>query len=201
VNDFGLADLSGIGDPGQLRARAEEAMAGLDVDSRPGASQQGADASDSVWVTVTTEGAVADISISRRWSERLADDRLGEAVLAAYRQAEQKRAVAETRDHRDAADQRYDLDMPDLDDPRWLDWVWATLSDSQRRVERLSARQPQETVQERTVAGPAGYVRLRVVDSTVTDVLVDAVHTARRDPDGIAGDLRAAFADVRRGGR
>jgi hypothetical protein len=118
VDDFGLADLTGIGDPGQLRARAEAATAGLEVDSRSDASQEGADASDSVWVTMTPDGAVADVSISRRWTERLADDRLGEAVLSAYRQADGKRTLTRARGDRNDADDRYDPGMPDVDDQR-----------------------------------------------------------------------------------
>ena len=201
MRDFGLAGLGGIGDPSSLRRRAEEAMAGLEVDARRGVPQEGTDASRSVRVTVTPDGAVADVSISRQWQGRISVEELGAAVLSAYRQADQKRVLAGVR----VADDQPDIDVTpsptsDIDDPRWLDRVWETLNDSRRRLEHLSSgRSAANAGEEHRVAGPAGLVRLRVVGAAVQEVLIDGVHTAQRDPDAVAGDLRAAFRAIRRG--
>ncbi|HEY0696934.1 MAG TPA: hypothetical protein VGD43_03900, partial [Micromonospora sp.] len=135
--DHGLARLDGLGDPAELRARAAQAMRDLDPDPRPSAPQQGADPSDSVWVTVDMVGTVVDVSISRCWPDRLAADQLGDAILAAYSRARAKRAAAialarmraeETGSGPDSGDEGrptepYDPNMPDIHDARWLGWV------------------------------------------------------------------------------
>ncbi|WP_412751206.1 hypothetical protein [Krasilnikovia sp. M28-CT-15] len=58
--------LSGAVAPG-LIACPERVMADLEVDERPEATQEGVAASGSVRVTVAADGAVADVSLSRRW--------------------------------------------------------------------------------------------------------------------------------------
>lgn len=203
-DDFGLARLDGLGDPQTLRSRAEEAMARLEPDLRTGTQQQGGDASDSVWVTVGADGAVVDVSISRAWPRRLAPERLGDAVLEAYRQAEQKRALAlaraggpGARPGGPGAAPRHEPPAPDVTDERWLDWVWQRLDDARQRLDRLASAPVPAAEPERTVPGPAGHVRLRAVGATVSAVLVDSIRLAERDPDAVAGDLRAAFAEVR----
>lgn len=76
-DDHGLRGLENLGDLDELRVNAERAIAELDLDPRPGAAQTGAGGSNSVWVTVDPSGAVLDVSISRRWTERIPADRLG----------------------------------------------------------------------------------------------------------------------------
>jgi hypothetical protein len=209
-NDHGLAGLDGLGDPAELRARAEEAIAVLDIDPRPGASQEGADASNSVWVTVSPSGAILDVSISRQWTDRLPVERLGEAVLEAYFRAQEKRgasaALAAMRQSDvggpdDAPAEPYDPGMPDIDDPRWLGWVWQSIDEAGLRADQLLARRPVDTAAERTVAGPNGYVRVQATGPRVTAVLVDAPSVAKRNPDAVAVDARAAFEAVRAGSR
>jgi hypothetical protein len=199
-DDFGLVSLDGLGDPEQLRQRAHDELAGLELDTRPGAHQQGEDPSRSVWVTVADDGEVADVSISRQWVDRLSTAQLGDAVLAAYRQANQKRAAVLGRAGTAAGpgESRYDATMPDIDDERWMSWVWESLGAARRRLDELSAGHAPPPGHERTVEGPGGYVRLRATGPAVTAVLIDAVHVAERSPDLVAVDLRAAFAEVRR---
>ncbi|MEV6489504.1 hypothetical protein AB0M20_12870 [Actinoplanes sp. NPDC051633] len=195
MSTIGLARLDSLGDPADLRGRAEEALAGLEVDMRPGAPQEGADPSDSVKITVASDGAIADVSISRRWTERLISDRLGKAVLAAYRQAHDKRAWARARaDNSPADDVSADSAMPDIDDERWLDWIWTNLNEATRRIEELSRPQPPQTVPaDRTIPGPAGHVRLRLTGAALREVIIDHARIAERDPDAVAADLRRSF--------
>ncbi|WP_199512150.1 hypothetical protein [Nucisporomicrobium flavum] len=202
MSDYGLAPLNAIGDPESLRRRAEEAIAGLEIDIRPGAALEGTDPSSSVWVSVRPDGVVADVSISRRWHERIPADQLGAAILAAYHQAEHKRALAgaRTTDDDNGDSDAAPSPLTETDDPRWLEFVWETLNDSRRRLAQMSApRLHEAAAEECTVAGPAGLVRLRVVGTSVRDVLIDGVHTARRDPEALAADVRSAFDGVRRG--
>jgi hypothetical protein len=134
--------------------------------------------------------------------DRLSADELGDAVLAAYRQANQKRAAALGRAGAGATtgsgEPRYDAAMPDIADERWLTWVWESLGDARRRLDQLSAGQAPPPEDEHTVEGPGGYVRLRAIGPAVTAVLIDAAHVAERSPDLVAVDLRAAFARVGR---
>jgi hypothetical protein len=199
-DDFGLVRLDGLGDPEQLRQRAHDELDGLELDTRPGAPQQGEDPSRSVWVTVDADGVVADVSISRQWVDRLSTAQLGDAVLAAYRQANQKRAAVLGRAGTAPGPGQSEDDpaMPDINDERWMTWVWETLGTARRRLEELSAGHAPPPEPERTVEGPAGYVRLRATGPAVTAVLIDAAHVAERSPDLVAVDLRAAFAQVRR---
>lgn len=205
--DHGLARLDALGDPDEVRRQAEEALRGADPDPRPGAHQEGADATNSVWVTVDVAGNVIDVSISRRWSERLPGQRLGAAVLQAYSQAHEKRvaaaALAALRGPVDGSTaddsvEPYDPHMPDISDPRWLGWVWQSLGEAGLRLDRLAAARPADGPGERTIAGPGGYVQVEAAGTAVTGVRVDAVGVAERQPDLVAADARAAFAAVRR---
>lgn len=196
-----LARLDGaFGDPAELRAQAERALAELEVDPRPGASQEGADSSGSVWVTVDPSGAVLDVSISRRWSERLPAERLGEAVLEAYYRAHEKCGVAAAlaameRPDDDSGDSESPRrsDMPDVNDPGWTDWAWSALNEASLQLRELAARRQERIPVERMVTGPSGYVRVRVESSGVTAVLIDAPATAERNPEAVAVDARAAL--------
>jgi hypothetical protein len=203
-SDHGLAELDGLGDPATLRRRAEQAAEALDPDRRSGAHQEGADASNSVWVTVDVAGNVVDVSISRRWPDRLAAGRLGDALLEAYSRAQEKRAAAAMRTRAPAAETddapAYDPDRPDIADDRWLGWVWQTLGEADLRLQRLASGGGADAPAERVVAGPGGHVRLQVSGTAVTGVLVDGLEVAERRPDVIAVDARAAFALARRGG-
>ena len=204
-DEFELAPVDRLGDPETLRKQADEAKADLGADLRPGAAQTGADPAGCVRVRMNPAGDVVDVTVDRQWSRRLGPDELGAAVLVAYQQATLKRAVAIAAASVPAAAEpvegratgRYDPGMPDIDDEHWLDWVWASLSESRRRLDDLDLRRaaaPPEVF----VEGPAGLVRLRVTGRTITAVLIDAVSTAERSPGLVAADLSAAFADVRR---
>ncbi|PZM96869.1 MAG: hypothetical protein DIU79_03985 [Actinobacteria bacterium] len=196
-----LARLDGdFGDPEELRAQVERMIAELEVDTRPGASQEGADSSQSVWVTVSASGAVLDVSISRRWKERLPADRLGEAVLEAYYRALEKCGAAAAfaamrRQDSDPVDpvSPQGFDMPDVRDPGWTEWAWRTLDETSRKLQELTVRLQERAPAERTVSGPRGYVRVRVEGVGVTAVLIDAMTLAERDPDAVAMDARAAL--------
>ena len=189
MDQFGLAALDGPGDA-EIDAEVGAGRA-LEIDERPGASQTGADGSGSVWVTVEADGSVLDVSISRRWAERISADRLGGAVLDAYWEGRLKVLIAGPVGGDAGPVERV---MPDIDDPRWLDAAWATLSRLTRELDEI--RRPQPPAAERTVAGPGGHVRLRVVGDAVTEVLIDALGTAERSPDTVAVDLRDAFAEA-----
>ncbi len=208
-NDHGLARLDSLGDMAELRARAEEAIAGLDVDPRAEASQEGTDASNSVWITVNTSGAVLGVRISRHWTGRLPAERLGEAIFEAYTQAQEKRGavamLAATRPRASGGSgdgsvetndaETYDPGMPDIHDPRWLRWVWQSIDEAGLRLHDMLAGGRADA--ERIVPGPNGHVRMRVQGRRVTAVLVDRPGLAERNPDAVAADVRATFEAVR----
>jgi len=77
--------------------------------------------------------------------------------------------------------------------------VWDSLGQARRKLDDLASARVSPSAGERTVEGPAGYVRLRVTGPTVTAVLVAATHVAERSPDLVAVDLRAAFIEARHG--
>lgn len=208
--DHGLARLDFLGDPDDVRRRAEEALRGCDADPRPGAHQEGADSSNSVWVTVDVAGKVVDVSISRRWRERIPGERLGEALHQAYSRAHEKRvaaaalaALGEPADEAsaDTSAEPFDPRMPDISDPHWLGWVWHSLGEAALRLDDLTAARPAGAPSEQSVTGPGGYVRLEVTGGAVTGVRVDALGFAERQPETVAADARAAFAAVHRGSR
>lgn len=174
-------------------------------DPRPGAAQEGADGTDSVWVSFNAAGTVIDVSISGSWSRRLEPSQLGDAIFEAYGRAGAKVAAARraggespglTADH-DGIFER----GPDLDDPGWLGWVQETVGALAMRLDELermdvTAADPSASPGTgRDVAGPQGFVRVRLSAGAVTGVLVDAPGYAVNAPDVVAQDALGALLD------
>jgi hypothetical protein len=200
--DHGLRSLDDIAGRRPVGGSTEDAAGDLNLDPRPGALQEGTDASGSVWVTVDPSGDVLDVSVSRHWTDRIPEGRLGAAILEAHDLAHRKRRAASamaasSEDTTSSHEDRYDPGMPDLHDPRWLGWVWQSLTEADLKLDMLQHQRDGERPEERMVIGPNGFVRVLAIGNAVTSVAVDAVRLAVSQPDLIATDACAAFALAR----
>lgn len=85
-----LASLDDLGPDEVSAAEIRKQIQANGEDYRAPAHQEGADASDSVQVSVDAHGRVEGVEISRRWQERLEPDRFAPALFEAYTAAVRK---------------------------------------------------------------------------------------------------------------
>lgn len=177
------------------------------------AHQEGADRSDSVWVSADARGRVQSVEISRRWRERLDPDGFAPALLEAYTAAErkvfdaaamqafaeQRRAAAHGTAGYPAADERTD-GMPwrgsdPFDEAEWLAATWDTLDEVGAELSRLTRLDTTGGMAggETTVSSPHGYLTLRVLGRAVVGISGDVRHIRVCDPEQLRREAIAAF--------
>jgi len=200
VDEFGLASLDSLGDPDELEARARRAMAELGPDAdRP----DGADASNSVWVTTNGRGRVHSVEISRQWRDRLEPGDFGRALFQAYTSANLKAmAVAAARE--EFADGAGSAAEPEswMDGSAGGDWLAQIRARLERVDEELLAADRRlaegraSDEYERSVTSPAGYVTLKLNGDTLVGAASDVMAIRRADAESIRLDILDAFRDA-----
>jgi len=197
-----LVSLDVLGTDDQLRATArDEVVGGSDAGVDANGEAEGRDASHAVTVRIDRTGRVSNALIDAWWRDGLPPSRLGAALLAAYQSTLVRAATAAGKrlPDTDSAPPWPSGESSDVvidDDVSWLEEVRRRLDrvqDSLERVDRLR----QEAPVERTVSGPAGYVRLTVRGDAVSQVHVAVPTAVRESPNRLAGDALQAFRAVR----
>jgi hypothetical protein len=166
-----LARLEPRGDPEELRATAA-----------PKPPFEGADRSDSVWVSVSGRAVVENVEFSSRWSERLPADEVAAALFDSYRDAVQKAYGAAALDALNDRGRGSGDDAPPPVDPGavdngergWLAGVRETLEGIETDMLRRARARERAATRERSVSGPLGYFRAQVQGRAVTAVTGDA---------------------------
>jgi hypothetical protein len=202
--DFGLASLDALGDPADLEAKARQAMAELGDDltaDRP----EGADPTNSIWVTADRDGRVQSVEVSRQWRDRIEPGEFGNALFQAYGSATMKAIAAAARsdlaEHggRPAsvvvADPVADT-YPDGGD--WLARQREILERADERVraaERLERSGPVDDA-DRTVVSPNGMLTVRLRGSTLVGVTSDIMSIRRADAEALRLEILDVFRDA-----
>jgi hypothetical protein len=200
--DFGLASLDVLGDPADLEARARQAMAELGDD--PAADRpEGADPTNSIWVTADRDGRVQSVEVSRQWRDRVEPGEFGNALLAAYGSATMKAIAAAARADLAESDGRpapvagpVGDTHPDGGD--WLAHQRAILEQADERVraaERLERSGPVDDA-DRTVVSPNGMLTVRLRGGTLVGVTSDIMSIRRADAEQLRLEILDVFRDA-----
>ena len=191
-----LARLDLGGDDADVRALAR----GGEQSLRP--PFEGADASNSVWVSVSGRARVENVEISRSWNDRLSPGDVAQALLESYNDATRKAftaaAVTAWEDEQAGVSRAEPEDVPvyrlppDDDDRAWLRAVRDTLEDIEVERHRRSrgeiTRSPQETI-----ASPLGCFRARVQGNAVVEITGDTVAIRESSADQLRREALAIF--------
>ncbi|MDG4771794.1 hypothetical protein [Solwaraspora sp. WMMD792] len=205
-----LAHLVGVADPDGLRERAEAFALTADHDDhdhRSTGPHHATDTTGTVSVTVDDRARVLDVTVARRWRERLPPSAFAEALYEAYvsavRASFESAALAALRV--DAGHRRRNEPAPDdpipasdeptpaSDDPGWSGGLRATLDRNGATLRRLSRRQTPPAVDEHGVPSPHGYLNLRLRGRGLVGVIGDVRRVAGADAAQLRGDALAAM--------
>lgn len=150
----------------------------------------GADATQSVWVTVDERGRLASLEISRTWRTRMSADKVPDAVYESYAAA-MRRRVTELADQLDVrAPARRERTRPPLGDVATEAHAAIEEARAVLRAERDSDRKAGEVTEFR---GPNGYLALRVRDGVVVGLTGDPAALANANPGLLRDDAFEAF--------
>jgi hypothetical protein len=179
-----LARLDSRGDDAEIREQMRAMLRdGALEDLRP--PYEGADASGSVWVSVSDRALVENVEISQYWPDRLGPEDVGRALLESYNDATRKAYTAAglkafqryeqgTDEATGQAGQWYGPPPGDEADEReWLRGVRATLEEIEIDMARRSRGDLDAGSQESTVTSPLGLFRVRFQGRAVVDVTGD----------------------------
>lgn len=184
-----LTDPAVLGDRDELRARAAAEPEVLPADRYDGAEE-----SQSIWVSVDPRCRVLSVDISSTWRKRLEPDGFAGALFAAYSAAvRQASAVgAPRRAPAEPVAAGPEPVAPDPDTEVWLSKVraWSAAMD-ERLAQLASARVAPPDVRE--VRGPAGYVTLRLRGSVVVGITANAAALKSANPNTLRQDVLDAF--------
>ena len=191
-----LARLDIGGDDADLRALTR----GGDQSLR--APFEGADASGSVWVSVSDRARVENVEISRSWSDRLSPGEVARALLESYHDATGKAYTAaaltawqqeQAGESRPAtADVPVYRVPPAEDDREWLRAVRDTLEEIEIDRHRRSRAEAGDS-RPQTVASPLGCFRARVQGDAVVEVTGDTAAIRESSADQLRGEALAVF--------
>jgi hypothetical protein len=200
----GLASLDSLGDPDELRTRAEQLLRAGETDGRPPATQEGADASDSVWLSLDARGGLAGVEISRHWRDRIGPAGFAPALYEAYVDATRKVLTAAGLARLAGTAAPTPTPAPDdsgaapVRDGDWLSATWAALDEVETELDRLSRLDSTAAaaMAQRTVPGPDGLLEVRVRGGNVVGISGNATRIAGADVDRLRQEavavLRAA---------
>ncbi|GII23035.1 hypothetical protein [Planosporangium mesophilum] len=213
-DDLKLASLDGLGDSEALRAEAEQAVRAAGGDVSPPRYQEGADASDSVRVTVDGRGELESVDISRHWRDRLAVGGLAGALFEAYTAALTKAVsalglAAMTGDHALAgqpsrADGNEDWPRPDpeVDEERWLAASWAMLDEIHAELRRLTALEADSAAaahRDTTLSSPRGCFTVRLRGRDIVEITGDISRIAMAEAEQLRLDALAVLRAAQSG--
>jgi hypothetical protein len=179
AGDLTLASLDSIGDPDDLRDQVRRQLHDGRADGQPPPVQEGADGSDSVWVSIDAQGGLVGVEISRQWRDRIGPADFPSALFDAYTEATRKVLTASalakftgTAEPPPAAQPDRSADRP-VDGRDWLAQTWVALDEVETeldRLARLDAAASGSTAGERTVPGPDGLLTARVRGANIVGV-------------------------------
>lgn len=216
-DDLRLPDLDILGDSDELHAQVRRELADVGDHYVPPPRHEGADGSDSIWVTVDAEGKIESVDISRHWRDRLDSERFPAALHEAYTDAVRKlinanalaALIAQEKGGGQPVEPNSPADVrwarvapppePPADDREWLNQTWRLLEDIDeqlRRLHHISAEAHLRESREQTVTSPQGYLRARVRSGGITEITGDPRGIRSADPEQLRlealGLLRAA---------
>jgi hypothetical protein len=200
--DFGLASLDVLGDPADLEAKARQAMDELG----PGGGTdgpEGADPTNSIWVTTDRDGRLQSVEVSRQWRDRIEPGEFGTALFQAYGSATMKAIAAAARSDLTEGDGRR---APATGEPvqamleggDWLAQMREVLERADERVraaERLERSGPVDDA-DRTVASPNGMLTVRLRGSTLVGITSDIMSIRRADAEQLRLEILDVFRDA-----
>jgi len=198
-----IASLDWLGDTGQLRAEAEEALRHAGDSTPSGERLEGTDESGAVSVTVDARGQAVKVEVSREWRDHLAVGRFAAALFEAYTSAVKASfegaalaALASEQDaeRRTPASSAPAVD-PGLDGSDWLRAVWAVLDANEVASRRLSAMDSADRRQ-RTLTSPRGYFTLHLYGQGLERITGDVRRIALADAVQLGQDALAALQAV-----
>jgi hypothetical protein len=202
LDDLTLADVSALGDPDELRARAEAVLRADGPEPRPAKYYEGTDDSGAVMVVVDSVGRVADLVIRPTWTDQLGAERLAGGVYGAYVAAVQKAMTIERalREERPAPSDPEDGGWPTVPGPgeadfdTWLASVSATNAEANARLSRLAAPEPPPPDEE--FRSPSGFLTLRVRAGSLAGVDGNPGGMRWSDADALRRDALAVFREA-----
>ncbi len=179
-----LARLDSRGDDAEIREQMRALLRDGALDElRP--PYEGADASGSVWVSVSDRAVVDNVEISQHWPDRLGPEDVGRALVESYNDASRKaytaaglKAFERIEEGGDAGagqpEPWYGPPPGAEDDEReWLRGVRATLEEIEIEMARRSRGDVDAGSQESTVTSPLGLFRARFQGRAVIEVTGD----------------------------
>lgn len=179
-----LPDLSFMGDPEELKAKAEAELRAAPNPEQPPAEVHGVDRSGSIEVTVDLEGRVKDVEILDDWNEHLASDEFPRSLFQAYRVAIRNAmkatalamlaagtATAErTEEPADGADLAAHAGIPDIRDEHWPSALDAALDEIDALSQRYDAMAIGARETERAVTSPSSCVTVLLRGASVVGI-------------------------------
>ncbi|ROT32132.1 hypothetical protein [Micromonospora sp. HM5-17] len=213
-DDLRLPDLDVLGDSDKLQAELRRELANVGDHYVPPPRHEGADGSDSIWVTIDAEGHIESVDISRHWRDRLGSERFPAALHEAYTDAVRKLINANAlaalvaqeqvggqpvapRDPTDVrSDQTDAAPEPPVDDQEWLNQTWRLLEDIDTQLRRLHHISADVHLREQTVTSPQGYLRARVRGGGITDITGDIQYIRSANPEQLRMEALGLFRTV-----
>jgi hypothetical protein len=197
-DDLGLASLDFLGNPDELDANADQAMAELGLTEGSG-TPEGSDPTNTIMVSTDRKGRIRSVEISRQWRDRLDPGDFGQAVFQAYSSANIKALVADAGSDVDGGGDSFEpLPDPERGHAEWLaqirdrlDRVDNSLYESERKLSQ--GRGP---AMDRTVKSPSGFVTLQLNGDALVGVTADIMLIRRVDAEQLRLELMDAFRDA-----
>lgn len=195
-----LATLDFLGETADLYAQVQEQLREAGADPYPPRQQEGADQSDSVWVSIDAEGRADSVDVSRHWRDRMQPGAFPTALFEAYTDAVRKLvdatavvALAAEGGPRDDApggttgSRTAPADVPEqpADEREWLVTVRQLLDgidDQLRRLDRISTEIEVRDRRTATVTSPHGYLTAKTEGQAIIEITGD-VHRIRAATD------------------
>jgi hypothetical protein len=194
-----MASLDQLGDPADLEAQARRQLQELGDDAlQPSSHIEGADPTNTIRVTIDTDGRVEGIEVSRGWKDRLDAGAFAGALLAAYNNAQAKSIQARAakafiahsegrRRHEARATGPVDIGPSPHDDPER--WLRETLDDINTLTAQVQAIERGETgvpvVTEAVVRSPNEMFTLRHQGRQVTEITGEIMQIRRTDAESL----------------
>lgn len=181
-DDLELSSLDFLGETADLQAQVQR-----QVDPPAAGRRQGADPSESVWISVDAEGRVEGVEISRSWRDRIEPDAFPAALFQAYTDGLRKMVDATAvaalasrpepggpvESERPAA---AGVAEPPAGEREWLAATWALLhdlDDQLRRLDRITAVVEARDGGRTTVTSPHGYLAARMEGPAISEITGD----------------------------
>jgi hypothetical protein len=216
-DEFKLASLDFMGSTAELEAKAQAALKTAGGDYSIPESQEGADSTGSIRVTVDQLGAVVDVHVGREWRDRLKPAEFAAGLFAAYRAAVTRAVAAqgmasllkdqgktieerEREEHRRSVQIQESLSYSPPDDERsWLRTAWDKLYELDNRLHNLGRAEP--GVAQTRVPSPYGHLVLTHQGATITGITGDAERIASADPQQLRAEALAIFRAAKHEGK